>query len=32
MAWGQTVDEADATGVELDDFLELRRDFNESNG
>ncbi|MXV73198.1 peroxidase [Candidatus Poribacteria bacterium] len=23
---------ADAFGVELDDFLELRRDFNESNG
>ncbi len=31
MAWIQTVDEADATGVELGDFLELRRDFNESN-
>ncbi len=23
---------ADAFGIELDDFLELRRDFNESNG
>ena len=23
---------ADAFGIELDDFLELRRDFDESNG
>ena len=32
MAWIQTVDAADAIGVELDNFLELRRDFDESNG